>query len=301
MTTTSTPSTKTLAVAEVVFTDAERVALAGYRGLTRDAYALDLRQFVFWCERHGLKLFSVRRSEIELYARHLEGTGRARATVARQLCTVAGFYRYAEEEGLVATSPAVHVRRPRLDYESHAVGLDRNEVGALLVAAGLGALAEHALISLLALKGLRVSEAIGPDIEALGLERGHRTLTVLRKGGKVVTASSAHGSGSGPRYWRTALRADLRRHRRQKFRPPRRGPGRAPGCTTGRAQQGDRASYSAPCLHHRCLGRGCASTRRPRGRVPRRPRTTMRFDRARVSLDRHATYIVATYIAGASR
>ena len=25
-------------------------------------------------------------------------------------------------------SPAVHVRRPRLDYESHAVGLDRNEV-----------------------------------------------------------------------------------------------------------------------------------------------------------------------------
>ena len=96
MTTTSTPSTKTLAVAEVVFTDAERVALAGflagYRGLTRDAYALDLRQFVSWCERHGLKLFSVRRSDIELYARHLEETGRARATVARRLCTVAGFY-----------------------------------------------------------------------------------------------------------------------------------------------------------------------------------------------------------------
>jgi integrase/recombinase XerD len=84
---------------------------------------------------------------------------------------VAGFYRYAEEEGLVAISPAVHVRRPRLDYESHAVGLDRNEVGALLVAAGLGTPVEHALISLLALNGLRVLEAIGADIEALGLER----------------------------------------------------------------------------------------------------------------------------------
>src|SRR5271155_1639418 len=116
---------------------------------------------------------------------------RARATVARRLCTVAGFYRYAEEEGLVSVSPAVHVRRPRLDYESHAVGLDRNEVGALLVAAGLGAPAEHALISLLALNGLRVSEAIGANIEALGLERGHRTLTVLRKGGKVVTVPLA--------------------------------------------------------------------------------------------------------------
>jgi hypothetical protein len=100
---------------------------------------------------------------------------------------VSGFYRYAEEEGLLAHSPAVHVRRPRLDYESHATGLDRNEVGALLVAAGLGPAGEHALISLLALNGLRVSEATGADIEALGLERGHRTLTILRKGGKIVT------------------------------------------------------------------------------------------------------------------
>lgn len=31
------------------------------------------------------------------------------------------------------------------------------------------------------------------------------------------------------------------------------------------------------------------------------PRTTMRYDRARVSLDRHATYIVAAYPAGAPR
>lgn len=30
------------------------------------------------------------------------------------------------------------------------------------------------------------------------------------------------------------------------------------------------------------------------------PRTTMRYDRARVSLDRHATSIVSTLIAGAS-
>ena len=79
------------------------------------------------------------------------------------------------------------VRRPQVDYESHAVALDRNELGALLVAAGLGPPTEHALISLLALNGLRVSEATGADIEHLGLERGHRTLTITRKGGKIVT------------------------------------------------------------------------------------------------------------------
>jgi hypothetical protein len=84
-------------------------------------------------------------------------------------------------------SLAAYIRRPRVDYESHAVALDRNELGALLVAAGLGPPAEHALISLLALNGLRVSEATSADIEQLGLERGHRTLTITRKGGKVVT------------------------------------------------------------------------------------------------------------------
>ena len=117
----------------------------------------------------------------------MEARGRARGTVTRRLCTIAGFYRYAVEEELLDHSPAAHVRRPRLDYESHATALDRNELGALLVAAGLGPPAEHALISLLALNGLRVSEATGADIEALGIERGHRTLVVTRKGGKIVT------------------------------------------------------------------------------------------------------------------
>jgi integrase/recombinase XerD len=54
-------------------------------------------------------------------------------------------------------------------------------------AAGRGPPAEHALISLLALNGLRVSEATGASIEALGVERGHRTLVITRKGGKGVT------------------------------------------------------------------------------------------------------------------
>jgi integrase/recombinase XerD len=50
-----------VAAGYLVFTDPERLALAsflaGYRGLTRDACALDLRQFVTLCERHALKLF----------------------------------------------------------------------------------------------------------------------------------------------------------------------------------------------------------------------------------------------------
>jgi site-specific recombinase XerD len=188
--TTAAPSTA-LATIQPVLTDAERLALAGflagYRGLTREAYALDLRQFTTWCRSHSVDLLAVRRADIESFARELEAKGRARATVTRRLCTIAGFYKYAVEEELLDHSPAAHVRRPRVDYESRAVALDRNELGALLVAAGLGSPAEHALMSLLALNGLRVSEAIGADIDHLGLERGHRTLTIIRKGGKMVT------------------------------------------------------------------------------------------------------------------
>jgi integrase/recombinase XerD len=95
------------------------------------------------------------------------------------------------EEELLDRSPAAHVRRPRVDYESHAVALDRSELGALLVAAGLGSPAGHALISLLALNGLRVSEATGADIEQLGLERGHRTLTITRKTSQGLRCQAA--------------------------------------------------------------------------------------------------------------
>jgi hypothetical protein len=75
----------------------------------------------------------------------------------------------------------VRVRRPSLDYESPATALNRNEPGTLLVAAGLGPPAGHALTSLPALNGLRLSEATGANIEHLGLERRHRTLVTTRK------------------------------------------------------------------------------------------------------------------------
>ena len=184
----TTAATSTaLVTIQPAFTDPERLALAGFRGLTREACALDLRQFTTWCCTRSLALFAVRRADIECFARELEARGRAQAAVTRRLSTIAGFYRYAVEEELLDHSPAVHLRRPRLDYESHTTALDRNELSALLVAAGPGPPSGHALISLLALNGLRVPEATGAGIEHLGLERGHRTLTITRKGGKVVT------------------------------------------------------------------------------------------------------------------
>jgi len=77
-------STTTMSIerrADGVFSEAEQQALlgflGGYSGLTRDAYALDLRQFAAWCQQRQLALFEVARHDIESFARQLEDLGRA--------------------------------------------------------------------------------------------------------------------------------------------------------------------------------------------------------------------------------
>jgi len=195
--------------------------------------------------------------------------------VARRISTVAGFYRYADEEGLLSPSPAAHVRRPRIDYESHATGLDRNEVGALLVAAGLASARDHALISLLAINGLRVSEALGANIEVLGIERGHRTLTVVRKGGKIVIIplAAAHRPRHRPGHRRTRRRADLPRRQRPSARPSRRLADRAPLGSQGRHQQAGRThTLRHAFITHSTPASRCATCRRPPATPIREPR-----------------------------
>ena len=291
-----------------MFTNAGRLAiagfLAGYRALTRQACELGLCQFATGASSARGAFSAPRRTDIEFSARGLEARGRGRATITRRLCTIAGFYRYAVGEELPDHSPTTHGRRPRLDHESRAVGLDRNEVGALPVAAGLGPPEEHALISLLALNGLRVSEATGADIEASGIERGHRTLVITRKGGKVVTIPLAP---------RTARAIDLAVGERAE------GPiflcrGRASAgptpCRADRRRIARRAGISKPVgprtLRHAFItaaldaGAPLRDVREAASHAD--PRTTMRYDRARTSsLDRHATYIVVAYVAGAAR
>ncbi len=112
----------------------------------------------------------------------MEERGLARSTIGRRLSTVAGFYRFAVIDGAIDASPAEYVRRPKIDTESTTLGLDRMELGAFLAQAAAAGPVDHAVACLLGLLGLRVSEACAIDIEHLGSERGHRTVTVVGKG-----------------------------------------------------------------------------------------------------------------------
>jgi integrase/recombinase XerD len=49
----------------------------------------------------------------------MEAQGLMASTVARRLSTLASFYRYCEQEGHVERGPGAHLRRPKVDGESH--------------------------------------------------------------------------------------------------------------------------------------------------------------------------------------
>jgi integrase/recombinase XerD len=302
--TTAAPSAALVTI-QPAFTDAERVALAGYRGLTREAHALDLRQFTSWCRARSLALSAVRRADIEDFARDLEARGGAprhghpEAVHHRRVLQVRGRGRTP------GSSPAAHVRRPRADYESHAAALDRNELGALLVAVGLGTPGEHALISLPALNGLRVSEATGADTEHLGLERGHRNPDhhPQRRQGRDHAAGTADPLGDRPDHRRALRRGGVPGFRRAAAGPARGHPSSAPARRSRRHPSHQGASRHAPshfCHDHARRCRCLATCRSLPATLIRGPRCGPP-ERARSSLDRHATYIVAGYVAYAAR
>ena len=129
------------------------------------------------------------------------------------------------------------------------------------------------------------------------------TLTVTRKGGKVVTIPLAPRTAraidpavgertGGPVF----LAADGRRLDRH-------GAGRIV-CRVAR-QAGIAKNVGPHTLRHAfitaALDAGVPLRDVQEAASHADPRTTIRYDRARGSLDRHATYIVAAYVAGAAR
>jgi integrase/recombinase XerD len=107
------------------------------------------------------------------------GGGLAPTSLRRRAASIRGFYRFAYGDGLIDRDVAAHLdlpRQPRLLPETLTVA----EVEALLDAAP--DLRARALAELLYAAGLRVSEALGLDLEDLSLDGGF--VRVIGKGDK---------------------------------------------------------------------------------------------------------------------
>ena len=165
---------------------AEQMAAAflmGHSGQTRDAYRRDLASWFQFSAALDLSPLAAERRHVDAYARHqAEVEGRTPATVARRLSTLSSFYRYALAEDAIARNPVANVKRPKVGTDTVSTGLDKDELAALVWAAEADSPRSHALVLLLGLNGLRVSEVLGADVEDLGTERGHRVLSITRQG-----------------------------------------------------------------------------------------------------------------------
>lgn len=282
-----------------VASDPLRVAaafLAGYGTSTRDAYWRDLQRWAAWCATHDLTIMGARRVHVDLYTRQQLEQGAAPSSVSRRLSTLSGFYRYAQDEGLIGHNPVDRIRRPRVPDTSPRSGLDRAEAAGILACPDPR---DAAVVGLLILNGLRASEVGRLDVDDYSHDRGHRIVTVAGKGGRVdvlplaprlADAIDQHLSGRDTGPLVEANDGDrLDRHRVARIV---RRVARAAGITRRVCPHDLRHAF----VTHG-LAAGVPLHTVQDGARHADPRTTRRYDRAARSLDQHATYTLATYLA----
>lgn len=172
-------------------TDLERCYfgyLADYDGNTRAGYEYHLKRFINWCTAMQVEPLTADRTHLSLYVRYLsEEVGLRGSTVNTGMTPIKGFYKWAMLEGFITADPAVHTRLPKVDYRQK-YPLEKDEVRKFRGAAKRLGGRHWALGELLTVHALRISEAIGVQIENVqGTERGHRVMNLRRKGGKWTT------------------------------------------------------------------------------------------------------------------
>ena len=276
--------------------------LAGYTGTTRAGHATELRLWAEWCHAHGLGVLDVYRPHLELYANnYLElELGRKRSTIAHKMSVICGFYKWCALEGVLDKDPVAHVRRPKVEYITTRQYMDRMELSRFLQYAALGSHRDQALCYLLALNGLRISEALGADIEDMRFERNHRVIHIIGKGRKeadVPLAPPTHraliayldGRKGGPIF---LGEQGGRMNRHAAARIVRRVSKKA-GITKHLSPHSLRHSFITAALDAGVPLRDVQHAARHAD-----PRTTSYYDHGRKSFDSHATYIVSAFVAG---
>lgn len=150
---------------------------------TREGYAREALLYTTWCVEGRLDPTLARRHDLEAYRNERTAAGESARTVSRRLSALSSLYVYGGGYGLTG-NPVTGVKRPKIDKSSSpSQSLARREVPRLLEVAEADSPRSAALVAFLVYSALRVSEALSTQIEDLGWDKGHRTLTIRAKGG----------------------------------------------------------------------------------------------------------------------
>ncbi len=164
--------------------------LQGERGLspaTVRNYLADVEPFLMFLEREGVPLAQLERADRPLLRRYLAWLmelGYARGSIARKVSTLRSYLRYRQARGDSALFIPPRRFGPRRTQPPPTF-LGKDDASHLVEAPDLSrptGLRDRALLELLYAAGLRVSEAVGLDIQGLDLPR--REVQVTGKGDK---------------------------------------------------------------------------------------------------------------------
>lgn len=157
--------------------------LIRYKEPTRSGYAMSLKQWFQFCEDHGVSPLAVERAHIELWMRALEDKGNMASTINGKINAVVGFYKLAKIDRCIVDNPTDHLRRPKVPNGSRRQGLTRSEALAMLDAGQAAGFLEHALLCVLLYTGCRIGEGCLLNVESIGMEKGQRTIMMMREKG----------------------------------------------------------------------------------------------------------------------
>lgn len=266
--------------------------MAGYSPHTRANYGFDLADYLAWTDAAGVDPLTARRADVERYVRGLEALGRSPATRQRRLSALSTWYGWLTDQDLCAVVPTARIRRPQRTGESTTLGLARDELARLLATAEAEGPAAHALVCLLALNGLRISEVTGARSVDLDSDRGHRILRVTRKGGKRQAIPLAPRTAAA--LDEAAVRSGASLLPFDRFSATRliRRLARRVGIAKRISPHSLRHTFVTLSLD---AGVALRDVQSAAGHAD--PKTTMGYDRARDVLDRAATYRLAAYLA----
>lgn len=189
----------------------------GLSAATVRAYLTDIRQFMIFLAEQGRvpdRLDTIDRRDVQSFLAELFRRGEARSSMSRKLAALRSFFQYALRMRQVGENPAKAVRNPRQEiYQPRVLNVD--EIFSVLDAEDgmdgepLRHSRDKALAELLYGSGLRISEALGLNVDDVQLTAG--VVRVMGKGNRERMAPLSDTCVPALREWlddRTLLAAD---------------------------------------------------------------------------------------------